>query len=90
LAAPPAGGASSFGVRPWCSKGARSLARDVYDEIGTNGQALGRYLRPGLYAKWILRAVFLALHIVSGAVALALGPLALLAAARRHNSLIGY
>jgi hypothetical protein len=62
----------------------------VYDEIGTNGQALGRYLRPGLYAKWILRAVFLALHIVSGAVALLSGRWRLLAAARRHNSLIGY
>jgi len=36
--------------------------------------------------RWILRAVFLPLHIVSGALALALGPLALLAAARRHSS----
>jgi hypothetical protein len=33
-----------------------------------------------------LRTVFLALHIVSGTVALALGPLAVLAAARRHSS----
>jgi hypothetical protein len=33
-----------------------------------------------------LRAVFLALHIVSGAAALTLGPLAVLAAARRHSS----
>lgn len=33
-----------------------------------------------------MRDVFLALHIVCGAVALALGPLALLAAARRHGS----
>jgi hypothetical protein len=35
---------------------------------------------------WTLRTVFLALHIASGAVALALGPLALVAAARRHSS----
>ena len=33
-----------------------------------------------------MRAVFLALHVVSGAVSLVLGPLALLAAARRHPS----
>jgi hypothetical protein len=34
---------------------------------------------------WILRDIFLALHIVSGAVALTVGPLALLAAAHRHS-----
>ncbi len=33
-----------------------------------------------------MRTVFLTLHVVSGAVALVLGPLALLAAAHRHSS----
>ena len=33
-----------------------------------------------------MRTVFLTLHIISGAAALALGPLAFLAASRRHSS----